>query len=368
MTHEVLDFHGRPLVVTDPERRLFGDAGPTKAQLLAYYTTVAPRMAPFLRGRAVSTVVLPDESTHEFRFARTAPPGCLGHFPTSRLACLSSLRIERYLIVPDDATLLALVHHGCLSFHPWNSTVRAPLQPTEMVFNLDPEAIAFREVRKAALLLRHLLGRFGLQSSVKTSGRGGLHVVVPVGGDVTFEDTRYAADSIVNRAMMSDPGLFSRDSRRARRRGKILIDTSRNQRGETLIAPYAVATSGLPSAPLEWSELEQPIYPDDFDMDRVVARHSAELAKQATLVGADQSLEPLLRRRRRASATSHPSKTDADSQWLANATPAEVHDQTLWLGERNRRIRDDAEVARIDSVNIRARADKVLEERRLRDA
>jgi bifunctional non-homologous end joining protein LigD len=299
MPHCLVELCGHTVAVTDPERRVLGDDGPTKLELLAYYVQVAGRIVPFLRGRAVSTILLPDDSTDEFRFARTAPPACLGRFPTNRIACLSRLRLERYLTVPDAETLLGLVDAGCLSFHPWSSTTRAALQPTQMVFNLDPEAIAFREVRNSALLLREILAACGLKAWVKTSGRGGLHVLVPAAGSVTFEETRVAADTIVKRAILREPTLFSRDSRRARRRGRIFIDTSRNQRGETLIAPYAVTSSGLVSALLEWSELDRPTYPNDFDMERVLAREAADLENQAAFFATEQSLESLLARKRR---------------------------------------------------------------------
>ena len=364
MTHGFMDLDGQTVVVSDPDRRLFGDMGPTKAELLAYYTNVAARMVPFLRGRAISTVLLPDDSTQELRFMRTAPPGCLGRFATSRLNCLSSLRIERYLTVYDRETLLALVQHGCFSFHPWTSKVRAPLQPNQMVFNLDPEAIAFREARNAALLLRHLLGHFGLRAWVKTSGRQGLHVLVPVTNNVTFEDTRYAADAIVNRAIAAEPALFSRDSRRARRRGKILLDTSRNQRGETLIAPYAVATSGIPSVFLQWSELERPMYPGDFDLDKVIAREATDLENQAAFFDAEQSLDSLLSRRRRVPDASRAATTGQGWEWLASAQPVKAPEQARQVRERSSQLRVNAEVLRIDSANARQRAEKIYEERR----
>jgi bifunctional non-homologous end joining protein LigD len=199
------------------------------------------------------------------------------------------------LTAPDGDTLAALVNCGCLSLHPWSSTAAAPFRPTQMVFNLDPEAIAFREVRSAALLLRDLLGARGLAAWVKTSGGQGLHVVVPIRGSASFADVRLAADIVVSHAIRREPTLFSRDLRPARRRGRILLDTSRNERGASIIAPYAVAASGLVSAPLEWDELRRPIYPDDFDRDRVMARGDSDLEHQAAFFAVEQSIERLLR-------------------------------------------------------------------------
>lgn len=299
MVHGLLELDGHTVLVTEPERRLRGDEGPTKLELMRYYMNVAPRMLPFLQGRPLSTVVHPDASTREFRFMRTAPPGAPGRFPTYRLATFGRRYLERYLTVPDRGALEALVDYGCVSFHPWSSTAQAPLAPTQMVFNLDPEAIAFREVRVAALLLREILSACGLAAWVKTSGGTGLHVLVPLTGMPSFGKTHLAAETVANRAIRREPKLFSRDPRPARRRGRIRIDIARNQYGATIIAPYCVGRSGLVSALLDWDELTRPLYPEDFEMERVIARETVDMKLQAAFFAASQSLEPLLRRRHR---------------------------------------------------------------------
>jgi bifunctional non-homologous end joining protein LigD len=321
LTHRLLEVDGHTIAVTDPERRLDGDRGPSKAEVLAYYIKVAPRLLPYVRGRPVSTTLLPDDSTQEFRFARTAPLRCPRRFATCRLGGIDRPQLERYLTVPDVGTLAALVDYGCLSFHPWNSTTDLPLQPTQMVFNLDPEAIAFREVRQAALLLRELLSDFGLRAWVKTSGRSGLHVLVPFHGRVSFDDVRSVADMIVNRATRRDPKLFSRDPRRSRRRGRILLDTSRNERGRTIIAPYAVATSGFVSTPLEWDELRRPTYPDEFGMEQVLARAATDFTNDEGFFAIAQSLKLVLRdmHQRRS-----PVRSRADSERLSRNAPPTV--------------------------------------------
>jgi bifunctional non-homologous end joining protein LigD len=294
LNHRLLELGSHSVIVTNPDRRPLGDIDLTKIEILTYYFKVAPRIVPFLRGRCVSTVLPPDHPTQEFRFARTASPGCPNRFPTYRLTDISGVRLERYLTVPDLTTLAALVDYGCLSFHPWMSMAGAPLQPTYMVFNLDPEGIAFREVRNAAILLRELLAACGLRAWVKTTGKQGLHVLVPIKDRRSFVDTRLAADTIVRQAMRREPRLFSRDPRRARRRGRILIDTSRNERGATIIAPYAMSTSGLVSALLDWDELQRPVYPDEFGIDQIVAREQIDVRNQAALFAVEQSLEILL--------------------------------------------------------------------------
>jgi bifunctional non-homologous end joining protein LigD len=362
VVHRLLELDGQRVVITDPNRRLHGDAGPTKVELLTYYMKVAPRMVPFLRGRPVSTVWVPDESTQEFRFAKTAPPRRCGRFPTYCLPSFGESQVDRYLNVSDIRILTALVDCGCLSFHPWSSMAAMALQPNQMVFNLDREAISFREVRNAALLLRDLLTDCGLTAWVKTSGGNGLHLLVPVTGHASFDDVRLVAETIVTRAIRREPTLFSRDLRPARRRGRILIDTSRNDRGATVIAPYAVATSGLVSTLLNWNELQRPIYPEDFGMDSVVAREDFE--NRAAFFAAVQSLEPLVRcKRARRAAVAIRSHVAQDSEWLLGDTPAAIGDQARWLKKQSRRLQYDAEATRIESAAARQRAKKVVEER-----
>ena len=376
MVHRVIDVDGYAVVVTDPDRRLYGADGPTKAQLLSYYMKMAPRMMPFLRGRPTSAVLLPDESTHEFCFVRTMPPGWRRRFPAYALSSVAPRALQHYLTVsgprglhhyltvPDASALAALIDVGCLSFHPWSSTTVAPRQPTQIVFNLDPEAIAFREVRNAALFLRELLAMCGVTAWVKTSGGQGLHVLVPVSGGISFDDARLVADTIVARAIRREPKLFSRDPRRARRRGRILIDTSRNEPGMTLIAPYAVATSGLVSALIEWDELQRPLYPEDFDMDRVVARERINVSNEVAFFAAKQSVELLLSCKRWPVLPSD----GRDPREVVARSPADTStaltDEAHRLRRKATHLRAETEVTRIESANIRYRAQKAREERR----
>jgi len=154
----------------------------------------------------------------------------------------------------------------------------------------------FREVRNAALLLRDLLGLFKIRAWVKTSGGRGLHVMVPLAPIHSFEQVRTAAEAIVRLARAREPRLFTLDMRRARRRGKILIDVHRNHRGATLVSPYGVReyTGATVSTPLEWPELERALYPEDFHMRNVPERLRKLGDPLAPFFRHAQSLAPLL--------------------------------------------------------------------------
>src|SRR5437867_2086684 len=117
--------------------------------------------------------------------------------------------------------------------------------------------------------------------------------VAPIHG---FDQVLAAAETITRMARQREPSLFTLDMRRARRRGKILIDVHRNHRGATLVSPYAVREyPGAPvSTPLEWHELERGIYPDDFRLANTRERLARIGDPLARFTATRQTLAPIL--------------------------------------------------------------------------
>lgn len=293
----VVDVHGRRLTLAHLDEVLWPEDGITKAELLDYYREVAGSVLSFVGRRPLSLQRAPDPQTGECLYQKTAPPGLPGWIPTRRLRGeQAALGHADYVIGGDLPSLLHLVNLGFIALHPWSCTVDALDRPDELRFDLDPTEIAFREVRNAALLLRDLLGLFEVRAWVKTSGGRGLHVMVPLAPVHSFEQVRTAAETIVRLARAREPRLFSLDMRRSRRRGKILIDVHRNHRGATLIGAYGVReyVGATVSTPLEWAELERPLYPEDFHLRNLVERLRRVGDPLATFFRDPQSLAPLL--------------------------------------------------------------------------
>jgi bifunctional non-homologous end joining protein LigD len=165
-----------------------------------------------------------------------------------------------------------------------------------LLFDLDPTEIAFREVRNAAMLVRDLLMTYKIRSWVKTSGGSGLHVMVPVAPIHDFDQVLAAAETITRMARQREPSLFTLDMRRARRRGKILIDVHRNHRGATLVSPYGVReyAGATVSTPVEWAELERALYPEEFHIRNIAERLQRVGDPLAPFFNHPQSLAPLL--------------------------------------------------------------------------
>jgi bifunctional non-homologous end joining protein LigD len=293
----VVDIDTRRLLLTNLETPLWPEDGISKGDIIAYYVDIADELLPFVVNRPLSLLRCPDGVGAEMVFQKTAPPGLPPWIPTRRIRSEhAALGYAEYVVGSDRPALIYLVNLGYISFHPWSCTVDAIDRPDQMLFDLDPTEIAFREVRNAALLVRDLLERYRIRSWVKTSGGRGLHVMVPLAPQYSFDQVRSAAETITRLARSREPALFTFDMRRARRRGKILIDVHRNHRGATLVSPFSVReySPAAISMPVEWPELERAMYPEDFHLKNVRDRLRQRGNPLAPYFTSPQSLAPLL--------------------------------------------------------------------------
>jgi bifunctional non-homologous end joining protein LigD len=293
----VLEMDDRRLLLNRLDDVLWPEVGVTKGDLVDYYLDVADRLLAFVANRPVSLLHASDPITGECLYQKTAPPGLPAWIPTRRIRSEhAALGYADYVLITERAALAYFVNLGYLSLHPWSCTVDALDRPDLLLFDLDPTEIAFREVRNAALLVRDLLWSFRIRAWVKTSGGRGLHVMVPLEPTHTFAQVRTAAETITRLARAREPSLFTLDMRRARRRGKILIDVHRNHHGATLVSPWAVREYGNAtiSTPLEWSELERAVYPEDFTLTTIRDRPARGGDPLASFFSDPQSVAPLL--------------------------------------------------------------------------
>ena len=294
---QVFDLDDRRFILTHLDRALWPEEGITKSDLIDYYLEVAPVLMPFLVNRPLSFLRCLGTVNDECIYQKTAPPGLPSWMTTRRLRSEhAAVGYADHLVGSDRAAFVYMINAGGLSAHPWSCTVDALDRPEQLLLDLDPTEIAFREVRNAALLVRDLFAHFKIRSWVKTSGGRGLHVMVPLAPVHSFDQVRAAAETITRLARSREPSLFTLDMRRARRRGKILIDVHRNHRGATLVSPYAVREfSPAPIAtPLEWSELSRPIYPEDFHFRNIRERLRAGVNPLRDFFAYGQSLAPVL--------------------------------------------------------------------------
>jgi bifunctional non-homologous end joining protein LigD len=159
--------------------------------------------------------------------------------------------------------------------------------PDFVVFDLDPYIYSGAELKgdepeyntkgfKAAVEIAYhlndLFSELKIKSYVKTSGKTGLHVYVPIKTEFTYDQTRMFAE-IVGKILMSRfPQKITMDWKTSKRTGKVFFDYNQNSRGKTIASVYSVrpTTSATVSMPVTWGQLDN-ILPTDFTMMSVPA-------------------------------------------------------------------------------------------------
>jgi bifunctional non-homologous end joining protein LigD len=267
---------------THTDKLLYPDAGITKGDVLDFYRRIAPRLLPFLRDRPVTLERLPEgvggpDKPHFWQ--KTTPAYYPDWIPRIDLPTERGKMVP-YVLVNDARTLLYLVNQGTLTFHVWFSRVEDLDRPDFVLFDLDPGAAPFGDVVTVARELHTTLKGEGVPAFVKTSGKTGLHVLVPWTEDGGYDETRAWAQQVAGRVAESQPDLATVEVRKASRRGRVYIDTLQNARGHHAVPPYVLrAIPGAPvSTPLSWRELTPGLDPGRFNLQTIFSRLARQKA------------------------------------------------------------------------------------------
>ena len=257
--------------LTHPDRVLYPEQGLTKLDLANYYRRVAERMLPHLRDRPLTLERCPEGTGKSCFFQKHA----LGGEPDSIevFDLPEKTKTARGMSVRDLPGVIALVQLGTLAIHVFGSRKDRLDRPDRLVVDLDP-APDVPAARLAALArrVRAGLADLGLSSFVMTTGGKGLHVVVPIRRTHDFDVTRSFARALAERLHAEEPADVVLEASKAKRKGKIYLDTLRNARGATAVCPYSTrARSGAPvAAPIGWDELEERLA-DPIDVENIDA-------------------------------------------------------------------------------------------------
>jgi bifunctional non-homologous end joining protein LigD len=136
---------------------------------------------------------------------------------------------------------------------------------------LNPEG--FARACEVAMWYREMLEGIGLHPFIKTTGKTGLHLYVPIARNLDYDSVRAVAETLARRVLAEHPSAVTIEWATAARRGKVFLDFNMNRRSASLAAlysPRAVAWAGV-STPLRWEELEH-AYPTQFTLVNVPER------------------------------------------------------------------------------------------------
>ncbi len=251
------------------------DEGYTKGDLIDYYREVAPVILPYLRDRPQSLHRHPNgiagTSFFQKDVGKQPPPEWI---QTVRVPSGSAGRKVTYLLCQDERSLLYLANLGCIEINPWNSRVGSLDKPDYLMIDLDPEAVPFTRVIEAAAAVRKALDRAGAASLCKTSGKRGLHIVVPLGARYDYEQARQFAEIVARLVTKQLPRSTSVVRSPSERQGRVYLDYLQNARGQTLAAAYSVrpVARAPVSTPLRWREVRKGLDPSRFTLKTIPGR------------------------------------------------------------------------------------------------
>ena len=265
----------REIVVTNPDKVIYPDAGFTKSDVAVYYRTVAPRLLPFLKDRPVTLERLPDGlgAGKPHFWQKNTPDSYPAWIPRVELVTERGKPVK-YVLVNDRPTLLFLVNQGALTFHPWLSRLGDLDRPDFVLFDLDPGPAPFSAVIVVAKAVRQELADAGRGAVVKTSGKTGLHVLVPWAGRGGFDAARDWALGVATRVAEVSRETATVEIRKAKRGGRVYIDVLQNARGHHAVPPYVLrpVPEATVSTPLRWTELTAGLDPRKFTLRTVPTR------------------------------------------------------------------------------------------------
>lgn len=253
--------------LTHPDRVLYPEQEITKLDLARHYAHVAERMLPHVVGRPLTLVRCPEGWAEHCFYQKHASGTVPDALATVEIQ--ERQKLAPYFVLRDLAGLVSLVQMGVLEIHIWGCRADRLERPDRMVFDLDPDdAVPWSSVVDAAGALRDRLDELGLVAFLKNTGGKGLHIVVPIERRYEWDEMKDVARAVAEELVREAPDRYLTSVSKAKRVGKILIDTFRNTRGATWVAPYSTrAREGAPvSMPIEWHELAERLRPNAFDV------------------------------------------------------------------------------------------------------
>jgi len=306
----------------------------TKRDLLRYFTEVSPFILPHLADRPLTMIRMPD-GIHGQRFYQKHWEQARPEF-VDTLTVYSSHKDENHevLVCNNLPTLLWLAQSGTLEFHVWHSRARPGADaassatdyassaesleesvlnyPDYVVFDIDPyiysgkeapgeepelNTLAFEKGKEVAFHLRDLLHGMSLEPVVKTSGKTGLHVFVPINRTIDFHTAREVSELVGRHLMRLHPKDITLEWSVPKRTGKIFMDYNMNVRGKTLNVAYSPrGAPGAPvSMPLTWEELAG-AHPLDFRITNAAQRLAETGDRWRDALSRKKSLEQALER------------------------------------------------------------------------
>jgi bifunctional non-homologous end joining protein LigD len=246
----------------------------TKGDLIEYYRAVSKWLLPYLANRPVVLTRFPDGIDGKSFYQKDAPVFAPDWIRTVPIWSEETQREIKYFVADDEESVLYLANMGSIPLHIWASRVGSLELPDWCVIDLDPKEAPFSDVIRTAIVLHRVCESAGLPSFVKTTGKTGLHIMLPLGRQCTYEQSRMLGE-LLARCVLREQNDIATITRHVTKRGdKVYLDYLQNRHGQTIVAPFSVRP--LPGAtvsmPLVWDEVDDSLDPKVFTIRNALER------------------------------------------------------------------------------------------------
>jgi bifunctional non-homologous end joining protein LigD len=267
-----------------------------KADLLAYYTAVAPQLLPYLAQRPIIVVRYPDGIAGKNFYQWNVPAHAPSWLRTVRIPSDDDHQERRGFLVEDVPTLSYLANLACIPIHVLGSRVGSLDQADFLTVDFDVKQSSLAAAIPMAQALGEWLEQAGLPGFAKTSGQTGLHVLVGLGAGHSFETARLLCDLLGRMLVARFPSDATMERRIEKRGAKVLVDTGQTGRTRAIVAPYSLRATprALVSTPLSWNEVSENLDPTAFDIRSVPARLRSQGDPMAMLLRSEVDMERAL--------------------------------------------------------------------------
>ncbi|MEO6595811.1 MAG: non-homologous end-joining DNA ligase, partial [Planctomycetota bacterium] len=279
--------------------------GYTKGDLITYYQAIAHVLLPHLRDRPVHLNRFPDGIDGKSFYQREVKEGTPEWVRT--VPILHDGSTVPHHVIDDLETLLHVANLGSIDLHPWLSRAGSLDEPDWAVLDLDPKSAPFSHVVRIARAAGRLLRGIGLRPLLKTSGKNGMHVFVPLRRGYSYEHSRMFTEAVARVLVRELPDIATVERLPDQRDGKVYLDFLQNRRSQTIVPPYSVrpVRTASVSTPLSWDELEDAsLTPQRFTIQTMPPRvqslgdlFRAALEDRQDLLPAIAALDAILRSR-----------------------------------------------------------------------
>lgn len=279
----------------------------TKRDYALYLCKVAPWLIPHTTDRPITLLRYPNGIGGTKFYQKHWDKNLPAFVQTVLLYGESAGANQRYLSCNNLATLLWLAQIADLELHTWQSRTKSGPDahdkhtdfagsveqleasllnyPDYLLFDLDPyiysgkekrgeepglHLTGFKQTAALAKWLKEILDTLEISSFIKTTGKTGLHLYIPIVREFTFDEVRAISETIGRAVLAQHPNDVTMEWAVVKRTGKIFLDHNMNGRGKTLASIYSprVSPEGAVSTPIAWDEIDD-VYPTDFTMHTV---------------------------------------------------------------------------------------------------